>query len=220
MSKSRAVVVDCGARRTALGIFRRTGDRLRLDEFAVEVFPAAATAGDNWLEQTAAALLVLRRQMKAGGPVVLVLPAHLALTKFIKVPRVDPATREKVIRFEASQNIPHALPDVAWDSVVVGERDLDLEVMLAAAKLDAVEPLCDAAQAAEFEPRVVLPSPLATLAAFRLVPTIAPHATLVLNLGARSTTLLLADEKRFVVRTLPLAATASPSRSPATRVAT
>ena len=73
-----------------------------------------AGSEDNWLEHTKAALTVLRGKMKQAGPVVLVLPAHLALTKLIKTPRVEPAKREKVIRFEAEQSIPYALADVVW----------------------------------------------------------------------------------------------------------
>ena len=204
MSLSRVIVLDCGASRTALGVFSRKGNRLRFDDYAVEVFPATSGNEDNWLENTRTALTALRARVKTAGPVVLVLPAHLALTKLIKTPRVEPAKREKIIRFEAEQNIPYALTDVVWDSVVVGERDIDLEVLLAAAKLDAVEPLCAAVQSAGFEPRLILPSPLATLAGFRLVhPTLA-QSSLILNLGARSTSLLLAEAKRFVARTLSL----------------
>lgn len=204
MPLSRVIAIDCGASRTALGVFSRKGSRLRLDDYAVEIFPATAGSEDNWLENTRAALVSLRAKVKAAGPVVLVLPAHLALTKLIKTPRVEPAKREKIIRFEAEQNIPYALTDVVWDSVVVGERDIDLEVLLAAAKLDAVEPLCAAVQAAGFEPRLVLPSSLATLAGFRLVHAAPAQSSLILNLGARSTTLLLAEEQRFVARSLSL----------------
>ena len=198
------MVLDCGASRTALGVFSRKGSRLRFDEYALEVFPATAGTDDNWLENTSTALKALRAKIKMSAPVVLVLPAHLALTKLIKTPRVEPAKRAKVIRFEAEQSIPYALADVVWDSVVVGEREIDLEVLLAAAKLEAVEPLCAAVQAAGFEPRLILPSPLATLAGYRLVHAAQAESSLVLNIGARSTSLLLAEAKRFVARTLSL----------------
>ena len=204
MTLSRVVIIDCGASRTALGVFDRRGHGLRLDALAVETFPATAGNEDDWLENTRAALLALGKRVKTAGPVVLVLPAHLVLTKLINTPRVEPAKRGKIIRFEAGQTIPYALTDVVWDSVVVGERETDLEVLLAAAKLEAVEPLCEAAQAAGFAPLLVLPSPLATLAGFRLVHAAQPQPALVLSLGARSTTLVLVESNRFVARTLSL----------------
>jgi len=201
---NRTLILDCGASRTALGVFSRKGRRLCLDDYAVEVFPVQSGGEDRWLEHTRAALTALRAQLKSGGPAGLVLPAHLALTKLIKTPRVEPAKREKVIRFEAELGIPYALSDVVWGSVVAAEHDRDSEVLIAAAKLAAVEPLCAAVQAAGFEPRLVLPSPLATLAAFRLVHATPGESALVLNLGARSTTLLHLEGRRFAARTLAL----------------
>ena len=194
----RTIVLDCGASRTALGVFTRQGSRMRLDEYAVERF----APGSDWLEQIRLRLLALRAQVQAAGPVVVILPAHLVLTKFLKVPRVAPAQRAKIIRFEAGQNIPFALADVAWDSVVAGENGNELEVLLAAAKHEAVESVCAAVEAAGFEPRFVLPSSLATLAGFRLLQPLHPEPSLVLNLGARSTTLLLVEANRFATRTL------------------
>ncbi len=146
----------------------------------------------------------LRRRAQPGGPVTVVLPPHLVLTKLIRVPRIEPAKRARIIAFEAEQGIPYALNDVVWDSVVAAEHDSDLEVLLTAAKLEAVESLCATVQAAGFKPRLILPSPLATLAAFRLVHDASSEPALILNLGARSTTLLQMVGARFVTRTMAL----------------
>ena len=188
-----------------MGVFSRKGNGLCFDDFALETFPVAAGSEDSdWLENTTNALRVVRAKVKVTGPVVLILPAHLVLTKFIKTPRIEAAKRDKIIRFEAEQQIPYALADVVWNSVVVGERANDLEVLLAAAKLDAIEPLCAAVHAAGFDLRLILPAPLATLAAFRLIHPAQSGSSLVVNLGARSTVLLLAGPKGFVTRTLAL----------------
>ena len=201
---SHATILDCGASRTVLGEFSRKGGRLRLEHYAVEYFPASTGGEDHWLAHTQAALAALRRRTKSAGPVTVVLPAHLTLTKVIKAPRAEPAQRQKVIRFEAGQNIPYALADVVWGSVVAGEFGNNLEVMLVAAKREAIEPVCAAAQAAGFDLQVILPSPLATLAGFRLAGPALTQPALVLNLGARSTTLLGVEASGFVVRTLSL----------------
>ena len=203
MTLSRVVIVACGASRTALGVFSRKGKGLRFDRFAAETLPLTAGQEDNWFGNTRTALLELGRRVKVAGPVILILPPHLVLTKFIKTPRVDPAKHAKIVQFEAAQNISSALTDVVWDSLVTGGLGPDLEVMLAAAKLDAVEPLCDAAQAAGFEPRFVLPPSLATIAGFRLAHPAQSPPALVVDLGARSTTLLLVGSKRLLARTLP-----------------
>jgi len=195
-------VIDCGASRTALGVFNLTDGRLRCVHAAAEPFSVKAAGEDHWLENTAAALRTLNAGQRWARPVVLVLPAHLTLTKQIKVPRVEPSKREKIICFEAEQAIPYALADVLWDTAISGEGEAGQEVMLAAAKRGIIEQLCAAAQAAGFTPGRILPSSLATLAGFRLAHPVPAQPALVLNLGARSTTLLQVEGRDFVARTL------------------
>ena len=206
MFLSQAVVFDCGASRTALGIFERQGRRLRCVDFAVEAFPASAGHEDHWLKNTCTALRALRAHVPGPGPVVLVLPPHQVLTKLIKLPGVAPAQRERIIRFEAGSHLPSALTEVVWDSVVVGKHDRDLEVLLAAAKSEVAAAICGAVQALDLTPHLILPSALATLAGFRLVSAMPAQGALVLNLGARSTTLLLTEGGRLVARTLAFGA--------------
>lgn len=199
-------MVEIAASRTALGVFTREGGHLRLERHA-EVMLPARPGGDQWLEDTRSALGNLRLNRRFAVPCVLVLPGHLILTRFIKVPPSTPAQREKVIGFESEQSLPVALSDLVWDTVVAAEHESELEVMMAAARLERVEALCAAAQGAGFEPRVVLPSSLATLAAFRLTCGEPPEPSVVINIGARSTTLLLVQPGRFVARTLAFGVT-------------
>ena len=206
MYLSRTVVFDCGASRTALGIFERQGRRLRCVDFAVEVFPVSAGHEDHWLKNTCTALGTLRAHVPGPGPVVLVLPPHQVLTKLVKLPGVAPAQRDKIIRFEVGLHIPSALTEVVWDRVVVGKRDGGLEVLLAAAKSEVVAAICAAVQALGMTPHLILPSALATLAGFRLVSASPASSALVLNLGARSTTLLLSEGGGLVARTLAFGA--------------
>lgn len=199
-----------------MGVFCRRNGRIRLEEFAAESLPLASGGEEDWREQTRLALARLRRRSNVRGPVVLVLPAHLTLTKRVHTPRVASAQREKILRFEAEQNIPSPLNEVVWECLVVGESEPALEVLLAAAKLEVVEPLCAAAEAAGFEPWWVLPSSLATLAAFRLTQSGGPECALVLNCGVRWTTFLLVEPKGFSVRTFCLGdpGDSPPSREP------
>jgi type IV pilus assembly protein PilM len=155
---SPLTIIDCGASRTALGIFDRSGGRLRLENGAIERFPVQENAEDNWLRRTAAALPVLRSRVPSVGRVILVLPPHLTLTKHIRTPRVSAAKREKIVRFEAAQAIPHGLAEVVWDTTVAHEGASDSELLLTAVKLEAVNALVAAAESAGFEPALILPA--------------------------------------------------------------
>jgi len=202
MRPSRVAVLDCGASHVAAGVFSRGGGRLRLEQFAWKSFSIASGREEEWHDALLGALGAVAIQLRYRGPVTVVLPGHLVLTKFIKTPRVDAAKREKVIRFEAQQNIPYAMSDVAWDHVVTGESDLDLDVMLCAAKLEAVDALCAAVESAGLQPRVLVPGVLALRAA--VASRAGTEPTLYANLGARSTTLLLAEDRRVHARTLAM----------------
>jgi type IV pilus assembly protein PilM len=196
----KTVILDLGASRTALGRFSLNQGRLRLDELLAEIIPGPA----DWLAQTQTALAALRTRTSTRDPVVLVLPPHLTLTKLIKIPRIDPAKRGKVLRFEAEQNMPFAPADMVWDTVAAAEHEAEIESLLVAARREAIEELCGGVRASGFEPQAVLPSALATLAAFRLVQGESTEPTLVLNFGARSTTLSQVAVQRFSVRSLAL----------------
>ena len=200
----KTVILDLGASRTALGVFSRSNGRLRLDSFAAEVFPGEVGGEADWLEQTRAALARLRTRTSIGGSILLVLPPHLTLTKLINTPRVEPAKRGKILRFEAEQSLPYAPTDVVWDTVVAAEHETEIAVLLVAAKREALEALCAVVQTAGFEPQLVLPSSLAILAAFRLGQGATKEPALVLNLGARSTTLLQVTDQQFAARSLAL----------------
>ncbi|MBI2514467.1 MAG: pilus assembly protein PilM [Opitutae bacterium] len=198
----QTIVIDCGASHLAAGVFACGGGRLRLEQFAWETFSVPSGREEEWPNALRGALSAVATRLKVRGPATIVLPGHLVLTKFIKTPRVDAAKREKVIRFEAQQNIPYALTDVAWGHAVAGGADLDLDVMLCAAKLEAIDALCASCEAAGFQPRALVPGALALNAAVRACASAEP--TLFANLGARSTTLLLLANGRLHARSFTL----------------
>ena len=148
---SHILAVDAGASHVAGGVFAAgAAGKLVLEEFALETRTSDPSLEPGWMERTAQALASVAARKKLRGPAALAVPGHLTLTKFIKTPAVAPAKRGKVIQFEAAQNIPYPLDAVAWDHLVVAGDDLDIEIMLTAVKLDVMENLCAAADAAGF----------------------------------------------------------------------
>ena len=200
----RTIILDCGSRHTALGVFASRPGRLALEHCAVEKFTGASLEAGQWLERTIMAMRQLRCGSRVAGPSVLVLPADLTLVKSIKVPRIDSARRDGIIRFEAGQYVPTALSEVVWDSVVTGAVGADDEILLAAVKLDLIEPLCHAAQAAGFTPRLVLPAALATVAGFRLGIHPPQGTRLVLHFGVRAAMLFLIRPDSFRLCPVPV----------------
>lgn len=206
MSSPRVFAVDSGAGHVACGVFASAKNgRLVLEQFALESFNPDASLEAQWSELVAQSLSAADKRAAASGAAVLSVPGHLTLTKFVKTPAVDKAKRDKVLQFEAQQNIPYPLSEVVWDYQTVSDDSLDLEVMLAAVKLDVVEGLCESVREAGVSAAGVLPATLALYRSFKYNYPDATGASLVVNIGARSTNLLFIDGGRFFIRTIALA---------------
>jgi type IV pilus assembly protein PilM len=202
LSYPHARVVCCDAERVTLGVFSRQAGRPKCERLESVGIPAGAAGQPAGLAE---ALRSLRRGDTRPEPVTLVLPSHLVFSRHLRIPRVNGRKRAKIVGFEAGQSIPCPLDEVVWGSVVSGENATTQEVLLAAARLTVVEPLCAALREAGFAPRRVVPFPLVLLAAGRRVHTFTETPELLLHLGPRAATLLLLTKGRFAVRTWLLA---------------
>ncbi len=210
MHSSRQFVIDAGAGHVAGGVFSLRADgKLVLEEFALETRSSDPSLEPGWMERTAQALAAVASRRKLRGAATLAVPGHLTLTKFVKMPAVAPGKRGRVVQFEAAQAIPYPLDAVAWDHLVVAGDERDIEIMLTAVKLDVMENLCAAAESAGFPVKRAAASCLALYRAFSFnYPGISVPA-LVVDIGARSTNLMLAvPGGRFFARTFALAGNA------------
>lgn len=199
------LAIDCGASRVSATMFGATTDGVPIVR-TVLVEPLEADASDDlqWARAVGDAIRKIVTQRRARGPVTLIVPGHLTLTKFIRVPHVDEARREKIIQFEARQNIPYPLEEVVWDYEIVYDDGVDFEVALCAIKLDIVRSLLAECREAGIEPAVIEPSCMAQVNALRFCFPQARQSTLLINIGARSSNLLFFREDRFFVRNITL----------------
>jgi type IV pilus assembly protein PilM len=209
MRAPRVLAVDIGAGHVACGVFAvGASGRLVLQQFALEPHSSDPTHESRWAVEIAQSLGAVVARRKLSGAAAIAVPGHLALTKFIKTPSVAKEKRSKIIGFEAAENIPYPLEEVVWDHVVVSDDGFDLEVMLAAVKFDAMQALCSAADAAGFPVERATPASLALCHAFRYNYPNVHDSVIIVNIGARTTSLLFLEGDRFYVRSLPLAGNA------------
>ena len=209
MRSSRVLAVDIGAGHVACGVFTAgAAGRLVLQQFALEPHSSDPSHEARWSTEITQSLGAVSARHKLGGVSALAVPGHLALTKFIKTPSMAKEKRGKIIEFEAAENIPYRLDEVVWDHLVVADDGFDLEVMLTAAKFEAMQTLCTATDSAGFPAERAVPSVLALNHAFRYNYPEVNESVIVINIGARSTNLLFIEGERFYVRTLALAGNA------------
>ncbi len=202
----RVLAVDSGAGHAACAVFTTAkSGRLVLEKFIVDAFNPDPTLDDQWPGMIAQSLASMAQREKLSGPASLALPGNHALTKFIKTPSIEKSKRDKIIAFEAQQNIPYDLAEVMWDHVVVDDNGVDMEVLLTAVKTEVVEGLCGAVSSAGMSPTVIQPSCVTLQRAFRYNYPEQTAPVLVVGIGARSTNLLYVEGDRYFARTISLA---------------
>ena len=141
----RLFVADLGASHVACGVFStgRSG-KLILEHVLVDALSGDVSFDSLWREAVARSFARIAKDARFRGRLALGLPGHVALTKFIKTPAIGPSQRNKVIQFEAAQNIPYPLTDVVWDHLLVSDDGVDIEVVITAVKVETMFGLCAA----------------------------------------------------------------------------
>ena len=139
--------------------------------------------------------------------VVCVLPAHTVFTRVVplEVPGGSAGQVDAVVKFEAHQNIPFPLEEVVWDYVVMGETPSgSVNVTFVAVKTDLLESLCHAVSSSGLTITSVLVSPLALYDAFLYSsPDLASTTTLLLDIGSRTSNMVISAEGAFFSRSIP-----------------
>ncbi len=132
---------------------------------------------------------------------------HLIFTKFIKLPNVEASQLEKIVGFEAQQNVPFPMNEVVWDyqMLVPKPGGIESECVLVAIKKEVLEVELGAVEAAGAVVTHVDVAPFALLNAFRFSVQANEGCSLMINVGAKSTNFIFVEGDRFWIRTIPIA---------------
>lgn len=131
-----------------------------------------------------------------GGPAV--------FARILKVPAADAGQVGSMIRFEAQQTVP-AIEQAFWDyQVIPSPQAGEAEALILAIKRETVEELSAAAASAGLKPQSVTLVPAAILNGFFYNYPEASGCHLIMEIGARATTILLVEGSRIFVRVVPL----------------
>jgi len=131
-----------------------------------------------------------------GGPAV--------FARILKVPAADPGKVGSMIGFEAQQTVP-AIEQALWDyQVIPSPQAGEVEALILAIKRETVDEFSAAAASAGLKPQTVTLTPAALLNGFFFNYPEAAGCQLILEIGARATTVLLVEGTRFFVRVVPL----------------
>src|SRR5436305_10703685 len=133
-----------------------------------------------------------------GGPVNYAIAAQSVFARFVKLPAVEEEKIERIIAFEAQQNVPFPIDEVVWDyQLVSGGADEQIQVVLVAIKEDLVESLNAAVESAGLRTSTVCVATMTVHNAFRYNYIDLSASTLRVHIGSRTTNLIFIESGKI-----------------------
>lgn len=148
---------------------------------------------------------VMKRCGIKPAPLFMTVSGQAVFPRYVKLPPVSRDKIDQIIQYEAEQNVPFPINEVAWDYELIGTEDGDLSVMLVAVKIENVKKLTDCVIALGLEPEIVDVAPMALYNAVRYNYPDMKGCTMILDIGARSSNLIFIEGSRIFSRSIPVA---------------
>lgn len=194
---ARLITLNLGSQTIGVGEFRVAHGGLILVNYRLREMPLDPETGhrrdaQSALGEDAAALREMMHEMQIPHRAVnYALPAQSVFARFVKLPPLGQEKLDKIISFEAQQNVPFPLDEVVWDyQIVGGGMGEEIQVVLVAIKIDLLDQINAAVEGAGLQTSIVDIAPMALYNAFRYsYPGIA-DCSLLLDIGARTTNIL------------------------------
>lgn len=205
----RIVAVNLGSQTIELAEFRAAADGGLL----LRHYTYRSVIGGNLPlrhgQITAALREMLREVGIKHGQANYCISSQSVFARFVRLPAVEEEKIERIIAFEAQQNVPFPIEEVVWDyQLVGGGADEQFEVVLVAIKADALEAINAAVEAAGLRPVVIGVTTMALYNAFRYSYSDVDVPVLLVDIGARTTDLLFMEPGKIFSRSVPIGGSA------------
>ena len=198
-------MVNCATTHLSVARFRsREGGGRVLTRLQSKELSYDFSVEDDWLPSVARALRQFRDEGVLGGEASFILPSFKLLTKVIRVPLVEGGGQGRAITYEVQQNIPYPLSEVVWDFHVLNDDGFEMEVMVSAEKRESNEAFCRILEELEFHPTAIFSSSVLDYCRLADLPREEGSQVILLNVGARTSNLLILSDERLFVRQIPI----------------
>ena len=212
---ARLITLNLGSQTVGLAEFRADRGGLvlinyRLRETSLDPETGQRRDAHLALHETAAVLREMMREMQIHhAPVNYAIPSQAVFARFVKLPALDATKIDKIIAFEAQQNVPFPIDEVVWDYQLVGGGLVEqIQVMIVAIKRDLLDEINNSVEETGLQTRIVGVASMALYNAFRYSYPDMGDCSLLLDIGARTTNILFIEPGRFFLRSIPLGGTA------------
>ncbi|MEM1223176.1 MAG: pilus assembly protein PilM [Verrucomicrobiota bacterium] len=204
MSASNRLIINCGSSSITAAVLSSSGGSLHLEKLVSESLNYDLSNDSEYNNALAEGLKSIVRSNGLSGKATFIIAGHQVLTKTIRIPNVEAAKQAQIIAFEAQQNIPYPLHEVVWDSQILGDDGVETEVLFIACKTSTIDDFCSMVASTGLVVEAISPATILEYNALQFSYSDATEDTLLINVGARSTTLLFSNADAFFVRNIAL----------------
>jgi len=197
--------VDLGASALKAVLLTRAKGGLQVEDFIV-IPRERQPAGDAQDPASQPEARFIASAQRRRAVYVIGAPQAQLFTRFLSLPPVDEHRIPEIVRYEARQQIPFDLNEIVWawqtvrPELVPGE---EIEVCLMAIKNEVIAQHLAPMAPLKSALRGVAPVPLAVYNALGRDGQLSA-GTVVLDIGAQETNLVLADGERYWLRSIPI----------------
>ncbi len=202
--KTTIVVLNIGAQRVGMARFKTKKGQLLLTDYESTEILADPAAEASRNAQIKMAVLGLAKKLQVKNRVSYAVSGQSVFTRFVVLPNLDGVSKEELVAAEAQQNIPFPLHEVKWDWQEIADIDGESEVIIAAIKSKTLNDVQSAVEGAGMFTTEVDPSPAALYNAFRLAYSDLDEPAMLIDVGAKTSTVIYIDGKRMFCRSIAI----------------
>ncbi len=210
-SSDRILALNVGASKIVLAEYLvKSGRPPELINYGTS---ALAVDPENESGAGAHLLAAIRDVMKTHGirpaPLMLSLSGQVVFPRFVRLPAVGEDKLLQMVQYEVEQNVPFPIDEIVWNHQFIGDASSgEQSAMIVAAKIENVREITDRVVEAGLEPEIVDVAPMALYNCQRYNYADLPGCTVLLDIGARSTNLIFAEDEKIYSRCIPVAGNA------------
>src|SRR5882762_4003262 len=132
-------------------------------------------------------------------------PAQSVFARFVKLPAVEEEKIERIIAFEAQQNVPFPIDEVVWDyQLIGGGAQEQIQVVLVAIKAELLDEINGAVEETGLRTSIVDVATMALYNAFLYNYSGLTGCSLLVDIGARTTNLVFIEPGKIFSRSVPI----------------
>ena len=205
MASRKEIIVNLGTSHVSVCIFSFENGQIKLSDFVHKSTKPESSDEEQWMDSVRETLIEICRENKIKGPAKLILPGSKLLSKTLRVPKVESTKQRQVVSYELSQKMPFPLTEMTWDFQVIDDDGIEQEILAFAVKPRFTEELCKIAYDCGLLPTHLCPGAILD---HKVLVNYSPleqyQEKALVNIGAKTTTLLFSNPSGFLVRTINL----------------